>query len=300
MNKKNIFLPSLAIVGLLAIAVFAIIKVNFRSTFQPIGSANEDALSQYTVPKDVLQAVDRAKSSGLPVLGIRADGPSYRIPVLMLHYVENVKDKGDTIRISLNDPPSLLESQIKTLVDAGYTFITPSDLADILDGIKLPPDKPIVLSFDDGHRDFYTDAFPILKKYNVKSVIYVITGFLGQPDFLTNDELKEISESGLVEIGAHTVDHVALKGQNQQIVAKEVNNSKVFLESDLGISVTTFAYPYGSFDLPSIQIIKEAGFRTAFSTVPGTEVGNYNRLFINRLRPGGLTGNSLIDLINSK
>ena len=222
MNKKNIFLPSLAIVGLLAIAVFAIIKVNFRSTFQPIGSANEDALSQYTVPKDVLQAVDRAKSSGLPVLGIRADGPSYRIPVLMLHYVENVKDKGDTIRISLNDPPSLLESQIKTLVDAGYTFITPSDLADILDGIKLPPDKPIVLSFDDGHRDFYTDAFPILKKYNVKSVIYVITGFLGQPDFLTNDELKEISESGLVEIGAHTVITSHLKAKISKLLQKRL------------------------------------------------------------------------------
>lgn len=261
---------------------------------------NEEEHSLTRVPADVAKAVENAKVTGLPVKGIRADGPSYKIPVLMYHYIENVKDKGDKIRISLNIPPSVFELQLKTLVDAGYTFLTPSDMADILDGIKTMPDKPIVLTFDDGYRDFYTDAFPILKKYNVKSSEYIVSGFLGRPNYMTEAELKEISKSGIVEIGAHTVHHLALAGLPLNAVKNEIEQSKIQIESITGQSVTTFAYPYGFFDINTVQIAKKEGFRTALSTIPGSELGNYNRFYVNRIRPGWTTGGKLLTLILGK
>ncbi len=284
----------------LFLGVLAVFSFYRNNVVNSKGEINEDALSVYSVPKDVLNAVTQAKSSGLPVLGIRADGPSYKIPVLMYHYVEYVQDRGDTIRISLNTPPSILDAQIKTLKDAGYVFLNASDVADILDGIVQAPDKSIVLTFDDGYRDFYTDVFPILAKYNVKAVEYVISGFIGEPNYLTKTQLLELTGSNLVEIGAHTIHHLALAGQNEATLTKEINDSKIQLEQILGVNVTSFAYPYGSFDLPAIQVAKKAGFRTAFSTVPGTEVGNYDRLFINRIRPGGATGSVLLKMITEK
>ncbi len=258
---------------------------------------NEDLLSQKQVPADVISALNQAKQSGKPVLGIRADGPDYQIPILMYHYVEHVKDSGDKIRISLNTLPEVLDQQIKTLVDNNYNFITASDLADILDGIKPLPNKPVMLTFDDGYRDFYTDAFPILKKYNVKAVNYVISGFINKPNNLTDEQLQEIAKSGLVEIGAHSVDHLALAGISQEKQAFEIAQSKVQLEQKLEKPVTAFAYPYGSFDISAIQIAKQSGFRSAVSTIDGKIINNSVRFFAYRIRPGLNTGQSLLKLL---
>lgn len=290
------FVLLLAII-LAAIGLFFFVTETLPNLKSAVNPENEDALSMYKVPSDVLAAVAKAKSTNLPVLGIRADVPGYKIPVLMYHYVENVKDKGDTIRISLNTPPYVLDNEIKTLKDAGFTFINASDLADILDGIKDPPNKPVVLTFDDGYRDFYTDAFPILKKYNVKAVEFVVSGFLNGPNYLTTSQLMEISKNDLIEIGDHTLNHVALAALPPSTVLRQIVGGKIQLETMLGIPITTFAYPYGSFDLSTIQLAKSVGFRTAFSTVSGTEVENYDRFYVNRLRPGGRVGQALLDLI---
>ena len=258
---------------------------------------NEDQASQYQLSPDVVAAMNKAESTGNPGLGIRADGPNYHVPVLMYHYVEHVKDRGDTIRISLNTLPETLDRQIQTLTQAGFTFITPKDLADILDGIEQLPEKPIILSFDDGYKDFYTDAFPILKKHGVRSVQYVVSGFLDRPNYLTSDQLQEIAKSGLVEIGSHTEHHLALASVSSTVAKREIDNSRVQLEQQLGLPITAFAYPYGSFKLDTLQLVKQAGFRTAMSTIPGSQIGNEVRFFIHRLRPGAASGPALLSLV---
>lgn len=260
---------------------------------------SEDQMSNYQIPSDVLRALNQAKETGNPVLGIRADGPTYHIPILMYHYVEHVADRGDTIRISLNTLPEILDKQIATLVAAHYDFINASELADVLDGITPPPPKPIMLTFDDGYRDFYTDALPILKKYHVKSVVYVISGFIDRPNNLTEAQLQEIANSGLVEIGAHSVNHLALAGLNMKQAQAEISNSRIQLEKDLGKPVTTFAYPYGSFNIESIQLVKQAGYRTAVSTVPGHDINNSVRFLAYRLRPGSATGAQLLSFLEN-
>ncbi len=260
---------------------------------------NEDELSMYQIPNDVLAALNQSNTEDSSVLGIKSDGPTYHIPILMYHYIEHVQNPQDKVRISLNILPETFDKQLETLIKAGYNFITASDLADILDGIKQPPPNPVMLTFDDGYRDFYTDAFPILKKYNVKAVNYVISGFLNQPNHLTDPQLKEIAQSGLVEIGAHTVHHVALRGRSTTQVETEVGQSKIQLEQKIGSAVTAFAYPYGSLDIHALRIVKESGFRTAVSTIPGSHVSNSVRYLTYRLRPGARTGQSLLNLISN-
>src|SRR3989344_9317567 len=152
---------------------------------------------------------------------------SIDVPILVYHYVEIVLDEKDTIRKSLNTPPYLFIEQLETLKNAGYTFITASELIDILDGKIALPQKPVLITFDDGYRDFYTDVFPILKRYNVKATAYIVSGFLDKPNYMFIDQLKEIARSGLVEIGAHTVHHYSLKGLEALTVKYEIEESKI-------------------------------------------------------------------------
>jgi peptidoglycan/xylan/chitin deacetylase (PgdA/CDA1 family) len=215
----------------------------------------------------------------------------------MYHYVEYVKDKDDTIRESLNIQPFAFEQQIKTLQDAGFTFMTVGELSKVLSGKNDLPVKPVVLTFDDGYGDFYTDVFPILKKYHVKATQYVISGVIGKPNYMYDNQIKEIIRSGLVEIGAHTVHHVSLANKLPVVAKYEIQKSKSDLERIFNIKVVSFAYPNGSFDEQAIKIVKDAGYSNAVSTVPGIDQSQNNRFFLYRLRPGYKTGEELLNYL---
>jgi len=224
--------------------------------------------------------------------------PSYRVPILMYHYVEYVTDKKDLIRQSLNIEPNIFEAQVKTLRNNGYTFMTAKELGEIIDDKKIMPPKPILLTFDDGHYDLDTVILPILKKYNAKATAYIIPGFIDQPDFLTKLQLQNVIESQLVDVGAHTVHHIYLKGKILPITKYEVSQSKKMLEKDYHISVVSFAYPDGAFDQQTIDVVKNAGFTTAVTTIPKIVQTKQNKFFLFRLRPGYRTGNDLLKYFN--
>lgn len=221
-----------------------------------------------------------------------------RIPILMYHYVEYVKDPGDTIRKSLDIVPFVFENQLATLSQAGYNFITPSELSDMLKGKREIPPKPIILSFDDGYQDFYDNVFPLLKKYNARAVEYVISGFLDHPNFMYSWEVQQIATSGAVEIGAHTVRHLSLAGLPKSLAQYEIGQSKAQLEKLTGVPVVSFAYPSGSFDLQAENIASQSGFTTAVSTVPGIAASEANRYFLYRIRPGARMGQDLLNYLS--
>ncbi len=221
-------------------------------------------------------------------------------PILMYHYIEYVSDKKDTIRQSLNINPNVFEEQIKTLKNAGYTFLTAGELSDIFYEKKQSPKKPLLLTFDDGHNDLEEFILPILKKYNVKATAYIITDFLDRFDFLSTQQLKNVIKSGLVEIGAHTVHHVSLSEKLPFVVKNEVEESKKFLEENFKLKIVSFAYPNGAFDEQAIQIVKKAGFKTAVSTVFGTKQSEKNRFFLYRVRPGYMTGEVLLNYLEKE
>jgi peptidoglycan/xylan/chitin deacetylase (PgdA/CDA1 family) len=230
-------------------------------------------------------------------LPIQTLATTIRVPILMYHYIEHVADKHDTMREKLDITPEVLEGQVKELKAAGYTFLTESDLASILDKKKEAPLKPILLTFDDGYRDFYTNAFPILKKYQAKSTEYIISGFIGRPNNMTLSQLLEISSSGLVEIGAHTQHHIDLQHAPFKQAKEEILGSKTQLEKLLHVPVMSFAYPGGRYNIQSVGIVKDAGFTTAVTTHPGIGASSDNRLTLLRLRPGSRSGRDLIKLL---
>lgn len=224
---------------------------------------------------------------------------SYHIPILMYHYVEYPQDARDTIRASLNTYPHIFEAQLKTLLAGGYTFMTMAEVADVLDGKKVLPPKPVVITFDDGYRDFYTDVFPMLKKYKeVKAVAYVVPGLFDRPNYLLSSQVKEMSTYANIELGAHTMHHVYLKDMPSLFAYREIVGSKHMLEDLIHLPVISFAYPYGAFDNNSIDLVKKAAFKTAVSTIPGVQTSVSNRYFIFRLRPGYMTDAALTNYID--
>lgn len=279
-NFRSSLLVLAVLVGLLTIFYGIYLKVQSKPVVE----------SPKTEQKKIPEAVRFSKPK---------PDQAFKIPILMYHYVEYVTDDKDTIRKSLSITPYTFEQEVKTLSEANYTFLTANELADILDGEKQLPEKPVLLTFDDGHWDLDTVVLPILKKYDAKATAYIVPGFLGGSDFLTETQLKDVIDSGLIEIGAHTVHHVSLKGKFMPLVQDEVLGSKQILEKKFAFQVTNFAYPNGSFDDQAIQVVKKAGFRTAVSTIPGNEQSSNNRYFLFRLRPGGRVGESLLNYLDT-
>lgn len=223
---------------------------------------------------------------------------SVRVPILMYHYVEYVRDTRDTIRQTLTIIPAIFEEQIKTLQNDGYTFMTVREVVNAMNSNFQLPKKPIVITIDDGHWDMETDILPILKKYNVKATAYVAPGLIGGSDYMTKTQMENVVKSGLVEIGAHTVHHVSLKGQPVSVLRSEIIESKKMLEDTYHISVSSFAYPNGAFDEAAIRVVRDAGFSSSASTIPGIMQSVQNRFFLYRLRPGARTGKYLLDYLS--
>jgi len=232
-----------------------------------------------------------------PTLVLIDDNHEYKIPILVYHYVEYVKDTKDTIRQSLNISPLIFEDQIKTLINNGYEIILVKDAADILDGKKEFREKMVAITFDDGYKDFYTDVFPILKKYHVKATVYIISGFIGLPNFMDEGQLREISQSTLVELGSHTVNHVNLNYENEKVIISQLLESKAKLEEITGGEVSDFAYPFGGYNKLSKNLVFKCGYKSAVTTSMGNIQTVKNIYSMSRIRPGNKTGIFLLKWI---
>jgi len=279
-------------IGISVGAIF-LLGVGFVLTTHATSKFTKPAIETKKIPQDIKKTINAQT--------VASPAATLKIPILMYHYVEYVKDKKDTERQKLDVNPNIFEQQLKTLIAAHYTFITAKELGEILDDKTPLPPNPILLTFDDGHWDLDTDVLPLLKKYHVHATAYIVSGFIGNnTDSLTQAQLQDVINSKLVDVGAHTVHHMSLKGKPLATVQYEVDESKKTLEEQYHIHVYSFAYPNGSFDQQAINVVKQAGFTTAASTIAGNEQGDQNRFFLFRVRPGGLTGQPLLTYLNTK
>jgi len=257
-------------------------------TSQPHSVVENPQTEMKKLPKKIADQLSQAPAAA-----------TLRVPILMYHYVEFVQDKSDTMRQLLDIEPPVFEAQMQTLKQAGYTFITAKELGEAIDGKLQLPKNPIVITFDDGHWDLDTVVLPILKKYNIKATAYIIPGFTGGSDFMSEAQIRDVIKSKLVEIGDHTVHHIALKDTSLATDEYEVGESKKMLEDTYHIKVVSFAYPNGEFDEQSVQVVKQDGFSTAVSTIPGIAQDQNNRFFLYRLRPGDRVGEELLSYLSS-
>jgi peptidoglycan/xylan/chitin deacetylase (PgdA/CDA1 family) len=202
------------------------------------------------------------------------------IPILLYHAVS--ADPPRWLE-PWNVTPDVFAEQLDTIVENGCTPFTVSGLVDMLLSHKELPERPIVITFDDGFADFATYAAPALAERDIPSTIYVTTGTLagrqGARDvklppaaMLSWSDLAELEQLG-VEIGGHSHTHPELDTLSAERAAAEILRPKELLEDVLGHVVPSFAYPHG-YSSPRIRrITAEAGYgsacavRNAFSSV---------------------------------
>lgn len=185
-----------------------------------------------------------------------ADGP--KILVLNYHQVDN---KHTPLAVPIND----FEEQMKFLSESGCITITPDELYAGLNGdIELPP-KPVLITFDDGYIDNYTNAFPILKKYGLRATIFIIPAFTSvYPNYLTWEQLKEMEANGIT-VESHTLNHAKLEELSDDEIRNELINSKNILEEQLGHPIEFLAYPTGTYNLHIAGIAQDVGYKGAFT-----------------------------------
>lgn len=198
---------------------------------------------------------------------------SLRVPILMYHYIANNPKSQDVQRNVLSVAPDKFEAQMDYLSKNGFQPITLDTLYGIFNKQVTAPQKPVVLTFDDGYIDFYTIAFPILRRFNFYAVSFIPTSLVGGGYYMNWDQIKEIQSSGLVTFESHTVTHANLAGLGYQAVLKQMVDSKNILQSQTGYPVNFVAYPYGISNANVQKAAKEAGFVGGLGTWLGKASG---------------------------
>jgi len=192
-----------------------------------------------------------------------------RVPILLYHYVEPyTTDENDFMRRWMTVLPGVFDEQLRLLKEHGYATITLGDLSEALARRQRLPERAVILTFDDGYRDFYTHVFPILKKYQFQATNFIIYNHLGLKNNLTKAQVREMLDSGLVEIGAHTLNHAYLPYVSEERARREIGECKRNLEEEFGVEIYSFAYPGGKFDERVLGLVRKAKYQAAVSTIP--------------------------------
>jgi len=185
-----------------------------------------------------------------------------RVPILMYHYIQDLPNKYDQLTFNLTVTPANFNAQLKWLSIHGYHSVTFDDLRAYFAGRHALPSKPFVITLDDGYRDLFTTAYPIIRAYGFVAVAYIVTGFVGRLRYVTTDMIKQMDGDG-IEIASHTVDHADLARMLLPSIDYQVIQSKRWLEALLGHPVVDFAYPSGRFDALDETALQAAGYSTA-------------------------------------
>ncbi len=207
----------------------------------------------------------------------------------MYHYVRPEPGDGDTIGKDLSVTPKNFADQLNYLAEHDFTTMTMEELADVrAKRLALPP-NPIVLTFDDGYRDFYTDAWPLLREHGFKATSFIITNVVDQPHYLTWQMIDEMQRSGLIEFGSHTLSHRELPALSDAAAKQEIEQSKQTLEAHLGLLVRSFCYPAGRVSDRDAEFIHNAGYEIAVTTKRGHAEPDQDPLRLPRMRIHGST-----------
>ena len=171
----------------------------------------------------------------------------YNVPVLMYHAVSDEITGYAELHVS----PSVMEQQLQYLVENGYSPIWFEDLAQV-----DQYEKPVILTFDDGYLDNYTELFPLLQKYNVKATIFVITdAVMWGTNYVKEDQVREMVESGLVSIQSHTHTHPYLDECDEETQRQEMEVSKLYILRLTGKEPFVLCYPSGRQNQTTLEII---------------------------------------------
>ena len=251
-----------------------VIKVSYKILSFFLAIAAVAGLCFYSESKLAVQTLEEA---GTPV------------PIIMYHHILEQNDKLGAYVIS----PQQFEADLTYLKEQGFTTISGRELIDFAEKGTPLPEKPILISFDDGYESTYQYAYPILKKLSCKAVVSIVGSYVDlysgdvQKDIsyshLSWDQVKELSDSGFIEIGNHTYDmHQSTgarkgcrikKGETtedyQAILADDVGRLQDKINTITGEKPEIFAYPFGFFCKESVLILKQMGIKLTLGCEEG-------------------------------
>ncbi|MCR6545557.1 polysaccharide deacetylase family protein [Dehalobacterium formicoaceticum] len=226
----------------------------------------------------------------------RNNGSKTEITVLTYHHLDE-KNRNSVTLLTAD-----FKKQMAALKEAGYTFLTASELSDIINKNEIPPPKPLLVTFDDGYLSNYTYAYPILREMGLKGTIFVVTGEMGKtpgnlPHF-TWAQGKEMADSGVIDIQSHSHEsHYNFLVQNEETgewlekpaltnrlfledkresldqyekrIREDLLQSKQLIEKNIGTEAVAIAYPYGAHSKAVRYLTKDSGFQLGFITKEG-------------------------------
>jgi peptidoglycan/xylan/chitin deacetylase (PgdA/CDA1 family) len=272
-----------AVVVCVAVVTVAIYFARAGEAKTPSSSASASALVSAA---KATASVDSVEVPSVPVV------TTNRIPVLMYHSINfDPKFPTNILRI----PTPYFAAEMKWLYDNGYKTLTLDQLYEGITQNQPFPEKSVVLTFDDGYEDNYTNAFPILKQYHFNATLFMITDRIGDSKngYLTADQLKEMDKNGM-SIEGHTVHHLNLDSLTFKQQYSELADSKTTLETLLNKPIYYMAFPSGKYNADTIKAEKQIGYKICFK-----ENGGIGKLSDSQYEfPRLFVGKDLQDFIN--
>lgn len=216
----------------------------------------------------------------------------YRHPRILMYHMICVPERKHKYR-GLRVAPAMFARQLDWLANNGWHFVTMTQFREHYH--SLPP-KSVAITFDDGFLDNYTEALPLLKKYNACATLYLVierhdnewqvhhkahhnSGEILREKKLTDLQVAEMIASGHFEIGGHTITHANLAKESLDSKHREIADGRKMLQQQFAIPVNSFAYPFGIYDDTDVSIVAEAGFQSAVTVAEGIDTKpNFFRL----------------------
>ena len=235
-----------------------------------------------------MRGIARRLSSGLPLpvlllaafaAWILTATPPTGFPILEYHMVTEPPPLGAEPYVV---QPEEFAAQLDYLAAEGYTTITPQDYARARKGKQELPEKPVILSFDDGYEDNYRVILPMLEERGMKAVFYVVTNDIGLPGYMTWDNLFDMERHGM-EIGSHTANHIPLTTLPPEKQREELRLSKLMLEWKGLKTIYSFSYPTGAYDAGVVAMLAEEDYLTAVTGEAGLNNVETNPYLLHRV-----------------
>lgn len=248
-------------------------------------------------------ADDEASFGKLDVPVYKIGEKNIKLPVLIYHGFSTpmLSNEDDPYKLMCSE--DLFEDQITTLKEDGYTFITLEDMYKYKNGKIGLPEKNITITMDDGWEGNYTEAFGIIKKYEVPATIFIVEELVDTPGYFDWDQAKEMYDSGLVKIHVHGRKHSSATAYSKEKLIEDYNHTHAMIEEKMGTKLQKImAYPAGDSSENTIKWLKEAGFEIQVQTKYGTvnKSSSLDLTGLGRIRAEKASGASILKTINNK
>lgn len=188
--------------------------------------------------------------------------PTNGVFILEYHKVNDV-DK-DEYTITVEE----FKKQLSYLREQGYTTISLMDFIRAKKYHEQLPPKPIILTFDDGYEDNYTNVMPILQSYGMKGTVFVVSNLVGRKGYLTWQQLKKMQNEN-IELGCHTANHIPLTKLSEKRMYEEIHLSKLLMEWKGLKTIYFFSYPSGKYNAEAEKLLKQDKYLGAVTGQPG-------------------------------